>query len=817
MTRRSYALITTALLPLMLACGRSGPADPLDEPESLYNESPCVGLDLAATSGMPLAEVTLGSLPSGFSSPFAAALNAEDGEPDAFAYVRPDSAGRLYLTVPIHPDEPVDGGSVSLTFTDGTQACPAVDFTILAMPPAEGELAAAVEGLQQVIAAQAALFGGTSEELRATPIDSVPPSLWPAALVQTLLDDPDNDESLLAVANGAMGEDALRWVNGLTALTGLRQALEAAPSAAPSPSQLAPRPSDPARLDAQIDLLCSADYIATDEKLNECMELASSMAASTTGLSREVADDIQSAFAELASHNLPLAGELQTIFAAMFWIIYTERELTASVLPSRFVDAEAAAHPERMPEDDDSYGQVDLSVRAASIGYDMQAHILDGIAQAKALVDLTGKFDFSTGTKLDEVAEKLAPKIESRIRDADIEGLQIPAEVAHVTVDNPDLIDYRILSGDAVERVDSRNFQGKKWGPATLSVRTADGAFGGSQIADQVDVEVVPIQIVIDPAEVLLQASEFAILRVEVKNAKYPGSVRLFQPEELQGEATLDKGDGNVHFVSYTAPPTPNPSESDLVVVEHFARVGARYSGEPPRRGTATIRFDGKVVITPEPPCLDLNEEVTFSAAVEGPVNQEVRWSAVEGTIDQDGTYTAPPSRPASGLDTIRATSVEVESLVGELVVAVGCSCNFLLRLGSDVITAQPGDELNFTTGFERELLSVGANRPSRDWDVTMIPFDDTDPSTWPDAPGTWSMNVQGDMGLTAPDVYWATGEEPANLELETFEPFVEVRGEVSGIAGVISNPSYEVSFDWWFSIQTPSGEFSCTVPDAGE
>lgn len=266
------------------------------------------------------------------------------------------------------------------------------------------------------------------------------------------------------------------------------------------------------------------------------MALAAELARSATGLSRQVSEDIKRAFSSLSEQGLPLAGEVKVIFGAMFWLIYTERESAAAVYPSRFASIDLSVEPEPIQEDDERPAAVSATVVAGSLGYDMQAQILDGILQAKGLVDTFGDFNFSTGTALDDLADQLAPQFESRIRNADIEDLQIPAQSTNpITLSDSMWLDTRVVSGDAVEVVDGAHYEGRQVGTSLLSVRTKDGAFGGDQIAEQVEVSVSRLQVSITPEDTLAAPEASLVFAVTVSGALHPERVEIARADSLKG------------------------------------------------------------------------------------------------------------------------------------------------------------------------------------------------------------------------------------------------------------------------------------------
>jgi len=669
--RPSQISIALVILLGLGACA-GDPAAPVTD--GLYTVVTCSGLNLGSPSGVTLDEIPIGVLPSSFQSPVAAVMFGDDGEPSGFAYVLPDDTDALRLSVPLHPTTPMAGGAVSLTFTDGTSACAPVDFTILPLPAADGEFEAVVDLLQAVVTAQATILETTREELNATALGDMPPAAWPLAMVQSLLDDPANAASLRAIADGAMGGEALDWLDRLLARTDLRASLESNP-----PAALGPLAAGPARFSAD-DLLCDPAYVGDAERLDYCMKLAAELARSATGLSRQVSEDIKRAFSALSDVGLPLAGEVKVIFGAMFWLIYSEREGAAAAYPSTFTSIDLTVDPDPIQEDDERPALVSATVVAGSLGYDMQAQILDGILQAKGLVETFGDFNFSTGTVLDDLASQLAPQFASRIRDADIESLQIPAQSTNpITLDDALWLDTRVVSGSAVEVVDGAHYEGRQSGTSLLSVRTKDGEFGGDQIAEQVEVSVSPLQVTIAPDEVFVGAGNPWEFLVTVAGSRYPQSVEIDPMVSLQGTASIAYNGDGTHTVSYTAPDTPIIGSPDLLTVRHTAETGARGYSDVERLDIATIRFGGVRIVT-APTCLDPGETLQLEAFVPGADNPDLIWSVTAGTIDSTGFFTAPAEAQIVQVTVEYADNPDVKDSI-ELQVG-GCSCQATVRVG---------------------------------------------------------------------------------------------------------------------------------------
>lgn len=703
----------TAFLWLLVGgCGGELPPTEVDHEdpggdETLFTEVECPGFDLATTSGVPLDEIAIGTLPSSFDLPVAASITEGETEHAGFAFIRSDAPGSdedLRLVVPFHPVTPLAGGTVRLTVSDGTRACAPVDFTIQPLPAANGELEAIVDLLQGVLAVQAAQFETTPDELLTTPIDDLPPALWPLAAAQAVLDDPTNGESLRAVTEGAAGGEAVDWIDRILARTNLRASLENPPD--PMVAGIGPT--------AVSAIECQPDTIGEDARaLNRCMKAAAEARRAASGLSREVAADIGKAFSAAGELGLPLADVVEAVFSAIFWVIYNEREKAAALYPSQFTSMSVKVDRESFLEDEDEQGRVsEAEVTATSDGYDLQKEILDGIEEAASLAQTTGKFDFSTGTPVDDAAGQLASVIEERLRAMDIEELDIGPELfGPVDVTDPSWIQARAVHPDVIEVVEGTTYEPRLWGDATLSVRTTDGEFGGEQISESVQITVTPLLVTITPTDTTVVAGDpdhiqIVTFRVEVQGSAHPDSVDLDLSEHpRQGSAEIRIQEGStIHEVDYVAPTNPDFNRPDLIVVEHTAKTGARENG-PPRTARATVRF-GSIAISPRPECLEAGAELQFEAEVDGLDDETVTWTASAGEIDETGFFTAPAESPAGGEVTITATSAIEPDVKDQVTIKIGqcevCFVQITASGGAPGAGQAPGA---FTPG---EVLSVG-------------------------------------------------------------------------------------------------------------
>ncbi len=736
----------------LVACGGGEASDPVDpeppeEPTSPYTLIACPSLHFAQAEGMPLDEIEVGALPAGLELPVAAAISVDGAAVEGLAHLVADEEGTLRLLVPLHPRGGLEGGPVTLTVTDGIRACAPVDFTIGPLPNADGELAAVVDLLQSVLDQQAEAFGATRDELMNAPLADLAPALWPLALAQAALDDPAGGLSLRAYGEGAAGPDVRDHVDRLLARTAVRAELAASVEGGGS-VQVAP---GGARASG---FACLPDVVGTSAALlDDCMRAAAAAKASSNGISKRVADDIVKAFGVASEHGLPVAEAIQTAFALAFWVIYTEREKAAALYPSRFTAMNIDVDRDRFLEDEDRSGRVSYAeVYATNDGYNLQEEIFGAVDQARTLAKQTGKFDFSTGTDADAVAAKLLPRIETRLRELQIESLDIDAELfGPVNVTDPTWIQARIAAGDAVAMVDETVYEPREWGVATLSVRTRDGAFGGQQIFAHTDVRVEILQMVVSPDKIHLRAGEPQGFTVSVIDSRYPELVERDASVVLQGtvQGIEYVGDG-LHIVSYTAPADPDPSRPDLLVVRHTATTGARFYSNEERLTIAEIRFSS-LTIAPRGACIEAGATQTFTAALFGVDDLEVTWAASTGSIDDDGVYTAPAGLAPGTTVSVIATSVADPQLTDTVTVTVGgCRCSYDATLSGHTSAQSQGPAQYRVSADGR--LTVRLEGASDVAIGSQIYVGLSTAAGWPGTPGTFAIERGTWLHVGTPD-----------------------------------------------------------------
>jgi len=707
----------------------------------------CPALVPATTAGVPLDRIALGRLPTDFGSPLAAVVTADDPLPQTYALITVSEAGDAELVVPIHPSTDPAGGTVRLNVTDGTRACAAIDFIVEPLSAASGELAGIIDAFQALLDAQAALLETTTAELLGTPVSELPTALVPLALLQSVVDDPDNDRSLRALADGTSPDiEAARLdlVEPLLARSGIRVALETATMAAPGgPAAVSARGCTPGSIDDNAGLL------------DDCMRAAAGAQFELGGASGKVLADIGTATGILGV--VPGLAVPATVAGAVAWGALSEKSRTAALMPSVLTGITVNYGAAEFREDEDGPGTWSAEVTAANVGYDLGKEVLEGLLQATGVAGLGDAYQVA-GAEVNGLLSAFltGPVAADLLENGTVEGFQIPAETfGPVDVSAEQWSQVEII-GTAFAIVTHNTYEPRGAGTAQLSVRTRDGAFGGNQESWQGDIEVLPMDLDITPSDVNLGPSEPQGFTVTVSNAIAPDRWEVVNPEGLQGTigdvTVVSEG---VYVVDYTAPASPNPSSPDLLVVRSTADTGARAYATEERTAVATIRF-GQISIAPLGACLDPNQTMGFTAQVVGLSDQSVEWSADVGTIDPTtGQYTAPAVVPEGGVATITATSTVVPGLVAQVFIQLGgCSCSWSVSVDGNPLASQLDD----LAGFQI-LDGLGL------WTITLASDGGGSMTLQTQGvavglTGSFGATASGTLGLQAGDLVYGAGQE---------------------------------------------------------
>ncbi len=784
----------------------------------------CTELSLASTAGAPMDRIAAGAVPPGLTAPLGARVLTPDGATLGYAWFEVDEQGGLELVTPLHPTGSLEGGDVLIRVTDGNVACAPLEFTIEPLPASPGELGAVVDGLQEVLLAQAAVLQTTPAELMSTPLEELDEILLPLAIVQYVLDHPENESSLRSIADGSAPEAfPLDQIEALLARVGFREALV---------ESLGAPQRAPARGSNSVDpQTCTPEAIGTDpQRLSDCMNAFVEASGILEGFADRNGPLLSRAI--FLMRTTGAQQPLHNVLASLGWIAIQEEVRSLALLPVLFTESTSrvTATPDRFNEDDPRTGVWSAEVFAKSGRWDLALGAFMAM-MARSTAEGLQRLGVEEQNLEAQIRELLRGPVSDFLPSEEIAS----RDFGPVTVGSEEWSEVAYLPlGDlppAIQKVAHTSYRAVAVGQTFIQVsgppEAAGRKFGGQDFLMRAEVTVDPITIRVEPSDTVMEPGTSATFRITVENADFPRSISI-SAEQGTPSNSQSTGD-NTFTVNYQAPSNPSFDNPDVIAVKHEERTGARANG-PDRVGTATVRF-GKIEISPLSVCLDTSEQATFSAVVLGLDNQDVEWTADVGTIDNNGNYTAPSDPPGSGYATIRATSAEFPALVGEIQVGIGCTCYSSITVGDRTVTAQAGDVISFGDwggpaqpyGNNFEFYSI-LIRTSGGVSTYTLPLD-SNPATWPTV-GPNAVRVQGSVGISFPPqiIYSSDDDDPAILTLEEYVPEKRAVGSVSATVGIVSSQGIEpVAFTWRFAVTVPPGyqrggptghgyRFPCTV-----
>jgi hypothetical protein len=795
------------------ACSEKSTVGPDDNDDDLLLT--CTELSFTTAAGITLDEISIGKIPGNFEDPIYATVIAGDTDP-AHTFVFVDESLNAQIVVPLHPITPLSGGEVSIVVTDGTRTCDPVMFNIQPLPETPGEFSSVVDGLQEILRQQLEVFGTTPEEIIATPVNDLPVLLHPAALIQSVIDHPENERSLrvLASGEGEIGNDeSLELAERLLARIKLSETLMQAANKAKDNT-------NNSLLSDEIEQ-CFPENIGNDAfKLDSCMKQAADAKLRAEGASGEVLNDLNMMFGIASLAPNPFVEILSNVLGTIAWAIQNERERTAAMLPSYLSELTLVFSQVEFTEDDESNGEWSADLVAGSERWDLGQELIELGLQAANLFRAIEKLG-----KADAINDLIVyigsgPVAQALIGDGTLEEFVVePQEFGPVdiTSDNWSVVD--IVTGTSIDLFSHNNYRPVEPGISRISIKTPDGFFGGNQIVDFQDIEVTEIIVRISPDETRVQAGEIAFFTASIENAKYPELVQIDESVTLQGEPEIFYEGGGAYTVALQAPEEPDYSNPDLLTIEHTAGSGA-LANRPNPKAIATVRF-ASIEILSNTTCAQPGQEVQFSTEVLGMENEDVFWSASLGDDPEDGLYIVPQA--ATGTEvTIRAESVVDADLFDETTFTIGCVCSFTLQVGDNpTYTGQPGDVANYQ--------SIEGAVPGEPNAINSISFSDVEgfsavfgveiPTTVINGPGEYPIDTaSGGLGYGgAGDFYDSTNEDSGTIRIFEYEPHTKLIGELSGTTREYENSNsppifYSASFRIFPPPESTGWNYNCEV-----
>lgn len=208
---RFHLLLTTLILAGMSCSVLSGqePSAPTTAPpekasgstqEPVASQVACEDVSLARESGQPGDLIALNDLPPGIALGSASASTDPSGDGPRIPIVESEQGPSLL--VPFHANGLV-GGSLALTIWVGSERCSEVSLAIESVEAREGAFVEYIDALQELMDVTRTLYGVTRQQLLEPQGEALPLYLLPLSLTQHLIDGPDVENNLRAIADGS--------------------------------------------------------------------------------------------------------------------------------------------------------------------------------------------------------------------------------------------------------------------------------------------------------------------------------------------------------------------------------------------------------------------------------------------------------------------------------------------------------------------------------------------------------------------------------------------------------------------------------------
>lgn len=232
------------------------------------------------------------------------------------------------------------------------------------------------------------------------------------------------------------------------------------------------------------------------------------------------------------------------------------------------------------------------------------------------------------------------------------------------------------MSNPPVRLVDPSSYRAVDVGKAQLMVSTVAGRFGANNHTALVPLEVLELQLSVNPDDQVIQPGDVADVSVTVRNSSDP-LARVSSTVLSGAVSNIATSNGLDFVISSQITPDTFPI---VVKFEPTIKRGLMLRPNAPDRFVAATIQTERLSISAPPFCLEAGQDNQFTAAI-SPGEDSVwpAWSTDYGSIDQKGLYTAPADARGQRA-TVTAYLEEFEASVSFQVGA--CTCFWDVEVG---------------------------------------------------------------------------------------------------------------------------------------
>lgn len=734
------------LFPFLALHATSCSDSPATGPEEPEPEEPgpdpvagvCTSLELESERTEPLETVRVTGFTEEFGDIPAALVVDEEYESPVVFYLN-ESGETGEMLVPPHPTDWREGGDAELIILSEDLSIRCDGFTITIDPIDEqpGETRRVVSTFRDQLQEQIAKYGFNPEEMLSMDLRSVHPQVLPLVSALKLFDPDIYENSLSAILDGTapllegepLSDETIALFDAITYKSGIiENQTRFFNSLADDLSALTNNPEeDPLLRHSSIETTYIVDPTLLSQAIaehrilesqgeglsgfaTEFGELALSYTSLTTGiLAAALAPTVAGAGASASVS----AG---TAKAATYLAAYNlMMDAVKGVLPSEFSEFELLASPVEFNEDSEEIGEWVALLDVRSQGFTLSA---SDIIQFLPTDKLIGN-EF-TKQKIGEFGAKTVEFFGQLIFDglsgADQSGvIQIPSTIWRVYVDTEreneeDYFEWELVYLESWDGSDPFRFYADPSQEIKEDMGYEPLMEGASELRLRVDPEpfdfpVGPVEtqeVRVHPIEINFHRGNVTINLNEASSEDFDieilAEVEHADDETLEWEVESDEGfftiqDELGHHVTYHV---PQQKGVYLVIAEAITDTGPRESLTPPRREsirvTVTDEEGGSFLVFPDPGCVTLDEEVLFTALMDG---NEIPFSDLSSTIEGSGSLSGeglfvPGSEGRVSITFQYEDESSGETLTSEVSFLALDSCGELI-LESDLFTYETG------------------------------------------------------------------------------------------------------------------------------
>lgn len=690
-TLSPFLLILPLLAVLASACSDTpatapeepGPEPPPEEPVA----SVCDDLSIASGGVEPLGVLRV----TGFTGEFGevpAGLVVNEGNELPVVFYMDQGGASGEMIVPPHPSDWRQGGSAELIIAseDLSLQCDGFSLTIAPLEEQPGESRRLASTFQDQLEAQITKYGFDPEALLSMDIRSVDPVVMPLVASLKILDPEEYENSPTAILDGTapilggepLSDETIALLDAVTHKSGIVESqTRLFDSLADDLSGLTNEPEGNLLQDVSsfedvssleevflVDPSLLADAM-TEHRILEARgegasgfatefgELAFSYVSLTTGIL--AAALTPTGAGAVAAGTVSAGTQKASVYLAAYNLAM---DAMKGLLPSEFSQFELLASPIEFNEDSEEVGEWVALLDVRSEGYIFSASDVLQFVPADKL--LNSRYAQEAFTEVGaETVEFIAQLIFDSWAPSDDSGIfRIPSATWRVYVDTEreneeqyfewELVfleswdgsdPFRFYTDPSQDIKEDMGYEPLVEGASELRLRVNPEpfAFPVGPVETQ-EVRVHPIEISFNRGDVTINLNDASPedFDLDILAEVFHADDETLEWEVESGEGFFTIEDELGHHVIYHV---PRETGVYLPIAEAVTETGPRASGIPPRREsirvTVTDQEQAGFLVFPNPGCVTLDEEVPFTALMDG---TEIPFSQISWTVEGSGT-----------------------------------------------------------------------------------------------------------------------------------------------------------------------------------